>query len=142
MKTLARQRGMGLFQWVAVLAIAGFFLLFAFKIVPLYAENRYVIAALRALEDDGSKVSDMSDAEIRKKLANFYLINNVRSEGPTQNIQIERTDQKAIIMIDYETRVNFIYNIDLVLKFQNHLDSSQVNLCCAPLPADANRSSD
>lgn len=141
MKTLARQRGMGLFQWVAVLAIAGFFMLFAFRIVPLYAENRYVIAALRSMEDGGTKVSDMTDAEIRKKLTNFYMINNVRSEGPTQNIQIDRTDQKVMIMIDYETRVNFIYNIDLVLKFQNHLDSTHVNLCCDPLP-EANRISD
>lgn len=134
-KTIKRQRGLGMLQWALVIAVAGFFLLFAFKVVPLYAENRYVESALRSLETGGEKVEQMADAEIKKKLGNFYLINNVRSEGPTKNIKIDRRSEDLLITIDYETRVPLFYNIDLVLSFQNHLDSSRPGQCCKPATA-------
>lgn len=134
-KTIKRQRGLGMLQWALVIAIAGFFLLFAFKVVPLYAENRYVESALRSLETGGEKVEQMTDAEIKKKLGNFYMINNVRSEGPTKNIKIDRRSEDLLITIDYETRVPLFYNIDLVLSFQNHLDSSRPGQCCKPATA-------
>ena len=134
-KTIKRQRGLGMLQWALVIAVAGFFLLFAFKVVPLYAENRYVESALRSLETGGEKVEQMTDAEIKKKLGNFYMINNVRSEGPTKNIKIDRRSEDMLITIDYETRVPLFYNIDLVLSFQNHLDSSRPGQCCKPATA-------
>jgi hypothetical protein len=131
-KSIKNQRGLGMLQWALVIAVAGFFLLFAFKVIPLYAENRYVESALRSLETGGEKVANMTDAEIRKKLGNFYMINNVRSEGPTKNIKIDRGSEDVLITIDYETRVPLFYNIDLVLSFQNHLDSSRPGQCCKP----------
>lgn len=134
-KTIKSQRGLGMLQWALVIAVAGFFLLFAFKVVPLYAENRYVESALRSLETGGEKVEEMTDAEIKKKLGNFYMINNVRSEGPTKNIKIDRRSEDLLITIDYETRVPLFYNIDLVLSFQNHLDSSRPGQCCKPVTA-------
>jgi len=131
-KLIKHQRGLGMLQWALVIAIAGFFLLFAFKVIPLYAENRYVESALRSLETSGEKLEQMTDAEITKKLNNFYMINNVRSEGPTKNIKIERESEKAVVTVDYETRVPLFYNIDLVLSFQNHLDSTRPGQCCKP----------
>ena len=131
-KSIKRQRGLGMLQWALVLAIAGFFLLFAFKVIPLYAENRYVESALRSFETGGEKIEEMTDGEITKKLNNFYMINNVRSEGPTKNIKIERESEKALVTVDYETRVPLFWNIDLVLSFQNHLDSTRPGQCCKP----------
>ena len=131
-KLIKHQRGLGMMQWALVIAIAGFFMLFAFKVVPLYAENRYVEAALRSLESGGERVEQMTDAEIRKKLTNFYMINNVRSEGPTKNIKILRESEKVLVTVDYETRAPLFYNIDVILTFQNHLDSSRPGQCCRP----------
>jgi hypothetical protein len=139
LKTLKQQRGLGMLQWALVIAIVGFFLLFAFKVVPLYAENRYVESALRSLVSGGDKVEEMSDAEITKKLNNFYMINNVRSEGPTKNIKIEREAEKAVVTVDYETRVPLMYNIDLVLSFKNHLDSTNPSQCCKPVNSPAKK---
>src|SRR5688572_3852649 len=131
-KSIKHQRGMGMLQWALVLAIAGFFLLFAFKVIPLYAENRYVESALRSLENSGEKLEQMTDAEISKKLNNFYMINNVRSVGPTKNIKVMRESEKALVTVDYETRVPLFWNIDLVVSFQNHLDSTRPGKCCKP----------
>lgn len=131
-KLIKHQRGLGMLQWALVIAIAGFFVLFAFKVIPLYAENRYVESALRSLEAGGEKLEQMTDAEIAKKLNNFYMINNVRSEGPTKNIKVERESEKALVTVDYETRVPLFWNIDLVLSFENHLDSTRPGQCCKP----------
>lgn len=131
-KSIKHQRGLGMLQWALVIGIAGFFILFAFKVIPLYAENRYVESALRSLEAGGEKLEQMTDGEINKKLNNFYMINNVRSEGPTKNIKIVRESEKVLVKVDYETRVPLFYNIDLVLSFQNHLDSTRPGQCCKP----------
>ena len=138
MRTLKKQQGLGLLSWILVLIIAGFFLLCAFKIVPLYAENRYVVSGLQSLADEGSSLEEMSDMEIKRKMANFYMINNVRSEGP-KNIEIQRDAKKLIVKIDYEARVTlfdnapFIRTLDVVVVFKNHLDSSRPNQCCTPV---------
>jgi Tfp pilus assembly protein PilX len=134
-KSLQSQQGLTLISWIFVLIIVAFCGIFAFRVVPMYSENVYVQNALKSLAEPGMKVSEMSDSEIRKKLTNFYAVNNVRSEGP-QDIVIERKSNTVTVIIDYESRANLFYNIDIVMRFQNHLDGDQPQLCCKPL-ADA-----
>ncbi|GGY65037.1 hypothetical protein GCM10011613_06070 [Cellvibrio zantedeschiae] len=130
-RSLQKQRGLTLISWIFVIAILAFCGMFAFSVVPMYAENMYVVKALKSLADPGERVLEMSDSEIRKKIQNFYLINNVRSEGP-QNIVIDRKSRNLLITIDYENRTNLFYNIDIVTVFKNHLDGEHPDLCCRP----------
>lgn len=132
MKTMNKQGGYSLLQWALMIGVGGFFLIFAFRVVPMYAENRYVESALRSLASTGNKLDEMTDGEIRKKLADFYMINNVRSEGPTKNIVITRKSNKVLVTVDYEARDNLFLNIDLVVTFKNHLDSTRPDDCCNP----------
>lgn len=130
--SLQQQRGLTMISWVLVLAILAFCGMFGFAVVPMYAENMYVVKALKSLAEPGASLNDMSDAEIKKRLQNFYMINNVRSDGP-QNIVVDRKSKTLLITIDYENRTNLFYNIDVVTSFQNHLDGDHPNLCCKPL---------
>lgn len=132
MNTLKKQQGMGMLGWLVVLGVAGFFLLCAFKIIPLYAENRYIVAGLKALVEPGTKLEDMTTAEIKKKMGNFYMINNVRSKE-AQNIIVDRDAKRVVVKIDYEARVNLFYNLNVVVDFKNHLDSTNPHQCCAPV---------
>jgi len=130
--SLQRQSGLSMISWVVVLAILAFCAIFAFKVVPMYAENMYVVKALKTLSEPGQKLNEMTDSEIKKKLQNFYLVNNVSSPGP-QNIVIDRKSKALLITVDYESRTNLFYNIDILTHFENHLDGDQPNLCCKPL---------
>ncbi len=132
MNTKKKQQGLGMLGWLVVISVAGFFLLCAFKIIPLYAENRYVISGLKALVEPGSRLEDMSTAEIKKKMGNFYMINNVRSKE-AQNIVVERDAKRVLVKVDYEARVNLFYNLDVVVDFKNHLDSTVPHQCCKPV---------
>lgn len=131
-KGLQKQRGLTMISWILVLAVLAFCGKFAFSVVPMYAENMYIVKALKSLGDSGDRVSELSDSEIKKRLSNFYLINNVTSEG-AKNIVIDRKSKSLMITIDYENRANLFYNIDLVTRFQNHLDADNPNLCCKPV---------
>jgi hypothetical protein len=130
--SLQQQHGLTMISWIFVLAILAFCGMFGFAVVPMYAENIYVEKALKSLVEPGGNLAEMSDSEIRKKLLNFYLVNNVRSEG-AQDIVIDRKTKALLITIDYESRIKLFHNIDIVASFQNHLDAEQPNLCCKPL---------
>jgi hypothetical protein len=123
--------------WIALLAVLGFFLLCAFKIVPLYAENRYIISALKSLADSEQQLVAMNNAEIRQKMNNFYMVNNVRS-SEARNIEIERSPKGVSVTVDYEARVRLfddaplLGTVYIVIDFKNHLDSSRIGDCCKP----------
>jgi Domain of unknown function (DUF4845) len=130
--SLQQQRGLTMISWVFVLAILAFCGMFGFAVVPMYAENMYVEKALKSLVEPSTNFAEMSDTEIRKKLQNFYTVNNVRSPG-AQEIIIDRKSKALLITVDYEIRANLFWNIDVVTDFKNHLDSDHPNLCCKPL---------
>lgn len=132
MKTLKKQHGLGMLGWLVVLGLGGFMLLCAFKIVPLYAENFYVVASLKSLVEPGEKLEDMTTAEIKAKMQKFYMVNNVRAQGP-QDIVVTRSADKIVVKIDYEARANLISNLDVAVVFKNHLDSTNIQACCKPL---------
>lgn len=132
LKSIKQQRGLGILQWLVIIIVVVVVGKFAFTVVPIYAENMYVQSALKSLDSSVEKLESMTDAEIKKKLTNFYLINNVRSEGPTKNIKIEREAEKLVVTIDYEAREEYLFNIDIVVSFQNHLDSTRPGQCCKP----------
>ena len=134
-KSLKQQHGLGLLQWLVVIDVVAALGKFAYTVVPLYSENVYVRTALKSLANDAAqKLEQMSDEEIRKKISNFYMINNVNSEGPKKNLKIERESEKVLVTVDYETRANYIWNMDVIVSFKNNLDSTRPGQCCDPAP--------
>ena len=132
MKSLQKQNGIGMINLIIIIMIVAFLANFAIKIVPMYVDNRMVITGLKSLAEPGNNLNQMSDAEIKKKMFNFFLINNVASED-AKKIVIEHKADSLIIKSDYETRANLFANIDLVMSFRNHLDSTRPTECCKPL---------
>lgn len=132
MNNLKKQNGIGMINLIIIIMIVAFLANFAIKIVPMYVDNRMVITGLKALAEPGNNLNQMSDAEIKKKMFNFFLINNVASED-AKKIVIEHKADSLIIKSDYETRANLFANIDLVMSFRNHLDSTRPTECCKPL---------
>lgn len=130
------QRGMSSLSWLVVLAVAGFFMMCAFKIVPPYAENMYVVDALKSLGNGATPVAEMTKGEIRSQLQKNYMLNNVRAEGP-QNIEFESTRNGMLINVNYEVRVNIYANADVVISFANQLDTSKPGECCKPVKSAA-----
>ena len=126
-----RQLGISKLALLLLLAVVGFFLLCAFRLIPVYLDDRYIQTALRTLDEGGESVAEMSDREIRKKIGRFFTVNNVRSQS-ADAIEIDRSQDSVLVIMNYEVRVPIIYNIDAVLTFNNVWDSSRPDECCKP----------
>lgn len=132
MKTAKLQSGLSMPVLILILALAGFFLMVALKVVPAYAENRFIVAALNTLGEDSQQMQSMTTREIKTKLQRIYSVNNIRSEGSKQ-IEVDKESDRVLVRVAYETRVPLFLNIDIVMSFENELDSSQPDQCCDPL---------
>ena len=119
--TYKKQQGISMLGGLILLAVIGFFLTAIFKVGPLYLDNSFVKAAVASLQNED--VHGMTDRDIRRKLGSQFDMNNVR-EIDRKQIKIDRKKTHTIVTLDYEKRVNFMGNIDVVVVFNNSYDSS------------------
>lgn len=117
-----KQKGMTLLGGLTALLIVGFILTAAFKVGPLYLDNSFVRAAIDSLAQEN--IHTMTDKDVRKKLNAFFDINNVR-DIDTKQIKIIREKTKTLVTLNYEKRINFMGNVDVVVRFENTYDSSK-----------------
>ncbi len=115
------QSGLSSLGLLVILSASAFFLLVLFRVGPLYLDNYFVAAALKNMGEES--LVEMSDDQIRRKLQSYFTINNVRTVT-MRNVDIERDRTGVLIKVDYEKRVNFLGNADVVVSFTNHLHSS------------------
>lgn len=117
-----KQKGMTVLGGLTVLLVVGFFLTAAFKVGPLYLDNSFVRAALDSLAHEN--IHTMTDKGVRKKLSSSFDINNVR-DIDTKQIKIIREKTKTLVTLNYEKRIEFMGNVDVVVRFENSYDSSK-----------------
>ena len=134
MRTLKKQQGLSSIAWLAIILCVAFFGVSAFKIVPKYMDNWYIVNALKSLEqltETGEDPSLITKSEIRGHLSNQFIVNNVRG-NEISFVEVDVQRDKFIVDLNYEARVPLIYSIDVVVKFENQFDSSRPNDCCKP----------
>ncbi len=116
-----KQRGLSALGILLVLTIAGFFLTIGTTIGPLYLDNSFVNAALQSLSSE--PIHKLSDSKIRRRLQDSFTINNVRDVNAKDTV-IERKKTATTVSLDYERRVHFFANVDIVVVFENTYDTS------------------
>lgn len=125
------QQGMSATGWLIVLLVAGFTLTCLFRMVPAYVDNRYIQQGLMSLAEEGQRIEELSPEEIRRRIGRFFQMNNVRSQSE-KSVEVERRQDNTVVTMNYEVRVPIIYNIDVVMTFNNEWDSSRPHECCTP----------
>ena len=119
---IRNQSGLSAIGMLVVLAIAGFLGTAAFTVGPLFLDNYFVNGALQILANE--KVHEMTDRQIRRKVQGSFTINSVR-DVDIKTLKIERQKTRTLVTLNYEKRVNFMANVDIVVVFKNKYDSSQ-----------------
>jgi len=115
------QSGLSSLGLLITLFVAAFFLLVVFRVGPLYLDNYFVAAAVKNLGNE--PLQSLSNDEIRRKLQSYFTVNNISSVS-TRAVGIERGREGVVIKVDYERRVHFLGNTDVVVTFSNHLNFS------------------
>ncbi len=106
---------------IVVLVVGG--LLLTMKLVPLYITDFAVGKALNSLEAEKDlinwKKKDIRET-IRKKLSVDYS----RSMKDEEIIITKKKDNLSIDII-YEERIPVVYNLDIIAKFNHHLEKNK-----------------
>ncbi|MBL8296930.1 MAG: DUF4845 domain-containing protein [Rhodanobacteraceae bacterium] len=118
------QRGITFIGFVIVLCIVGFFAYVAMKLVPVYSEYMGVVKSMnQLLTEPGIGSKDVG--EIRQMLNTKFSIQYVdENTVPPQNIQLQRQSGASSLRVFYDKRIDFIYNIDLLVSFDKTLNLS------------------
>ncbi|RYD16788.1 MAG: DUF4845 domain-containing protein [Lysobacteraceae bacterium] len=124
MRTRHQVKGITLIGFVLLLGVLGFFAYLAMRLVPMYVEYFGVLKAMEQLRQEPG-AAQKSLPEVRAQLSLKFNTQYVDETSVTpQSISLKREGGAATLRIAYEKRVPFLYNIDLVGKFDKSLNLS------------------
>jgi hypothetical protein len=116
--------GVTLIGFVVLLLVAGFFAYLAMRLVPMYVEYFGVLKAMDQLRQD-PRSANMGLTEVRSELSLKFNTQYVDETSVTpQSISLKKEGGASTVRINYEKRVPFIYNIDLVGTFDKSINLS------------------
>ena len=129
MRIRHKQQGLSSLGWLVVIAVFGFCLTSLFKLGPHYLEHYYVQTALKTLAKQYPDFQSQKNAEIKNVLTRFMDMNNVR-DPQAREFDIVKLDGRKLVNSNYEIRVPFMGNVDVVLNFKSQLNSEHPEQCC------------
>lgn len=114
-------KGITLIGFVIVLAVLGFFGYMAMRLIPVYTEYFGVVKSMEQVRQDPGAASKTL-AEVRSDL-NFKFSTQYVDEKnvPPQAITLKREGGASTLRVNYERRVPFMYNIDLLITFDKSI---------------------
>lgn len=117
----AKQRGASFFSMMIVAMMAGTLIAIAFKIHQPYLD----FWTIKSVVEDVSKDRDSlqkTPKSIRQNIDQRLYINQVKLPSD-EALVIKREKGVMIFDLNYESRVPVFYNIDAVMKFNEHYES-------------------
>lgn len=117
MQTKHNQYGASLLGILMVLGVASLFLMTAFKIIPVYIEASNIKTAINNL-DEVPEITKMSKRKIVAKVQQTLDFNGQR-DVDLSGMEIKSEPDRLTVTFNYDRRVPWIQNIDLMLSFEN-----------------------
>ncbi|MGD2136988.1 MAG: DUF4845 domain-containing protein [Gammaproteobacteria bacterium] len=107
--------------WVIVLALIGFFVLLALRMVPSYLEFYKIVSTLDSIEAEGAMETPH---DIRRLLERRFDISYVHSILP-RDVTIRSSGANWDVTADYDSRVHLFGNVDVVMSFYKQVQVSK-----------------
>lgn len=119
MNRMQGQRGMTLIGWMLVLAIGGFFLVLAVRLVPVYLEYFSVASSVDSLKDEPGIVKKSPD-KLRDLLGRRFDVNDVE-HVTSKDVRIERQGEQTTVDVKYQVQVPVMGNVDALVRFDKQV---------------------
>ena len=114
-----KQSGMSLVGFIVGLIVACFFAYMAMVLGPAYSESFGVKKAMDFVAKNTSPTFSDQDA-IEKMLDKQFNVGYVENVTGKQ-VKLIRSKSGNKILMDYEVRKGFVYNIDFAVKFRHEV---------------------
>lgn len=121
MKFGNRQKGLGFAGWLLLILVFGGALTLGLKLVPIYMEHNTMKGVLEGIGREPGMVQKKTP-EIMSMIDRRFNLNNVRDFDTKENIEIKRDRNGAQIVLNYEVRMPFAYNLDIVASFSEQVE--------------------
>ena len=120
------QRGMTLISWLLVLGLIGFFALLAMRLIPMYQEYYGVMQITKSMENEikNNQLTKQQVMILLQKRFNTGYISSVTKDD-IELIRGKNNVHVSRIIIDYEKRVPFVAQIDLIGHFRTEADAEK-----------------
>ena len=117
MQLRKRQAGMGMLGWILALCVGAFVLNCVLKLGPIYMEYWQLKKALNTTMDSPGAAS-MSKHSLYASIEKQLEVNGIDSVT-TKTIKVTQSRDERELNANYEKRVPFLGNIDIVVKFND-----------------------
>jgi hypothetical protein len=122
-----KQRGLTLISWVIVLALVAFFATLTIRLLPMYQEYYSVLQVMSSMEDE-LKNNQLTKQQVEillyKRFDTGYIF-SVKKEN-MEILRGKNTPYITKIILDYEVRKPFMFQIDLIGHFHKEIDVEPV----------------
>jgi len=116
--------GITLIGFAIVLAVLGFFGYAAMRLVPAYIEYYGVVKAMEQERSEAGAASKSLD-QIRREMAFKFSTQYVdEANVPPQAITLKREGGASTLRVNYERRIPFMYNVELLTTFDKSVSMS------------------
>lgn len=124
MNMRGKVEGITLIGFVIVLGVLGFFAYMAMRLIPMYVEYFGVVKTMEQVRQEPD-AAQKSLEEIRRDMSFKFNTQYVdEANVPPSAILLKREGGASTLRVVYERRVPFVYNIDLVGKFDKSISLS------------------
>ena len=111
------QTGMTMISWILLIGLIGFVGIFGFKLLPIYMEYYTINKALITVAQNVQPGE--SPYQIKSSISNLFDVNSVNILKPEDvDIKVDPDTKAVVLGINYDSRTNFIANIDLIVHFE------------------------
>ncbi|NKF21799.1 DUF4845 domain-containing protein [Solimonas marina] len=117
MYSMRRQKGLGWFGMLCLLAVIGFIAIVAVKTMPLYLNQMKIASAVHktAADPENGRADVIS---LRRELQKYWDIDSIDTLSP-RDVSIVRDERGRSLSYDYEARAHLFYNIYVVIEFSD-----------------------
>lgn len=121
MKGPSHQRGVGAVGWMLLILLFGGALSLGLKLVPVYIQNASVVSVMDGMAEAGGFGGE-TVAKIEHAIDRRFSLNEIRDFDRKANMTVNRDKMGAHILLDYEVRLPFFRNVDLIVSFDHRVD--------------------
>lgn len=112
----SKQQGAGLLGWLTGLIMVGLVLTMALKLVPIYLDD-YALKRVVSSLDDRVSSGPATVQQVQGWIDKGLQTNLIKMQPNEIRIFVE--NRQVVVDIDYERRLKFLYNIDLIATFKH-----------------------
>ncbi len=118
---MKHQRGMGMLSIFAIIAVAVFLGMFAFKVGPHYMEN-WTVSKIASDVASNPDLLKQPRSKVYSYINQAYRTNNLWDLSPEDTIKLKKDGNRGyLVRVQYEKRDTLIRNIDVVTSFDTEV---------------------